>query len=79
MSKIKVSIICVSLFALFLAPRNAEAAPEAREPSFHTPFNHEKMVSRSKLETALSNNSLDQVGHGILILAIVGFLALRKR
>ncbi len=79
MSKIKVLIICVSLFALFLTPRNVNAAADVVEPSFHSSINHDKNVSRSSLEGALSKHGLDQAGHGILILAIVGFLALRKR
>lgn len=78
MTKIKIIIICVSILALVVAPRNV-SADQRQEPSFHSSMQPNKTVSNSNIELAMSNNGLDQIGHGLLVLTIVGFLALRKR
>jgi len=78
MAKIKIMIICVCLIA-FTGMPIIVAADSQREPSFQANLGPGKHFSDSHLDSALSNHSLDQAGHGLLVLAIVTFLALRKR
>ncbi len=79
MTKIKIMIICVSILALAMAPRNVAAEMENHEPTFHSQLDAHKFISQPSVDNALTNHGFDQVGHGILVIIIAGFLALRKR
>lgn len=79
MTKTKVFAICTAVAILASAPRNAAAEPMANEPTFQSNLTSTKHISPSSIEAALSKQGLDQIAHSLLILAAVGFLALRKR
>ncbi|MFL0810446.1 MAG: hypothetical protein K6L76_08535 [Agarilytica sp.] len=78
MTKIKTTIICVSIVMLFATPKNAAADAENIEPSFNQTLTA-KTVSSKSLDVALNQHGLDHIGHGLLFLSLLGFLALRKR
>ncbi|MFL0800486.1 MAG: hypothetical protein K6L80_08565 [Agarilytica sp.] len=79
MTKIKMMIICVCILAFAIAPRNVSAEIENHEPTFHSHLSTHKSISQPSVDNALTNHGFDQVGHGILVILIAGFLALRKR
>ncbi len=81
MTKTKVFAICTAVAILASAPRNAAAEPiaTASEPTFQSNLTSTKHISQSSVDAALSKQGLDQIAHSLLILAAVGFLALRKR
>lgn len=71
-------ILCISIFILTLAPKSNANKKYSSEPSFEIYFST-KVVSDSSLEAALSQHSLSQISHGLLIISILGMLAFKRR
>jgi len=78
MTKTKILTAVMTVAILAGLPRTASATTD-QEPSFTAHFSPTKEVSSTSLDAALSNHPLEQLGHGLLVVAIAGILARRKR
>ncbi len=76
---IKMMITCVYLIALLGIPKTMAATGAKFEPTWQSSLSRGSLVSTSSQENALANHPLDHAGHGVLILAVVTLLAVRKK
>ncbi|WP_086930394.1 hypothetical protein [Agarilytica rhodophyticola] len=70
-------LLCVSFS--FSKHGFALANQIGNEPSFQLDHAQTKQISRSSIENTLSTNPMDQIGHGFIILAVVGLLVICRK